>query len=219
MTAFTGFPEQALVFYEGLEADNSKAYWTDHREVYREFVLAPFEALLRELEPEFGAGKMFRPYRDVRFSKDKTLYKTQASAVVDGPEGSLYVQLSADGLLVAGGYWHTQSDQVARLRAAVADEAAGADLLRVLATLEATGFTVSGERIRTTPRGYDRDHPRIALLQHKTLTAALAEPPQEWLHTAQCRDHVVQAWRALAPLSAWLGRHVGPSREPARSRR
>jgi len=219
VTPFTGFPEQALVFYEGLEADNSKAYWTDHRDVYRECVLAPFEALLRELEPEFGAAKMFRPYRDVRFSKDKTLYKTQASAVVDAPEGSLYVQLSADGLLVAGGYWRTSSDQVARLRAAVADDAAGADLLRVLATLEADGFTVSGERIRTTPRGYDRDHPRIELLQHKTLTAARAEPPETWLHTAQCRDHVAQGWRALGPLSAWLGRHVGPSREPARSRR
>lgn len=67
---FTGFPEQALVFYEGLRADNTKAYWQDHRATYDACVKAPMEALLAALEPEFGPAKFFRPYRDVRFSKD-----------------------------------------------------------------------------------------------------------------------------------------------------
>lgn len=68
---FTGFPEQALVFYEGLRADNSKAYWTDHKGVYDSCVKAPMEALIASLEGGFGRAKFFRPYRDVRFSKDK----------------------------------------------------------------------------------------------------------------------------------------------------
>ncbi len=104
--SFEGFPEEALLFYQGLEADNTKAYWTDHRAVYDRAVKAPLEGLLADLAPEFGTAKVFRPYRDVRFSKDKTPYKTHAAAVVEG-DGSLYVQLGADGLYVGGGYWHT----------------------------------------------------------------------------------------------------------------
>ncbi|TAL12327.1 MAG: DUF2461 family protein, partial [Frankiales bacterium] len=77
---FEGFPEEALVFYEGLEADNTKAYWTDHKALYDRTVKAPMEALLAQLEPEFGPATFFRPYRDVRFSKDKTPYKTHAGA-------------------------------------------------------------------------------------------------------------------------------------------
>jgi uncharacterized protein (DUF2461 family) len=68
---FAGFPEEALVFYEGLRADNTKAYWTDHKSLYDAAVRAPMQALLDELEPEFGRAKLFRPYRDVRFAKDK----------------------------------------------------------------------------------------------------------------------------------------------------
>ena len=69
--SFDGFPDEALVFYEGLEADNSKAYWTDHKAVYDGCVAAPMKALLEELT-SFGEAKLFRPYRDVRFSKDKS---------------------------------------------------------------------------------------------------------------------------------------------------
>ena len=80
MSGFGGFPERALIFFEGLEADNSKPYWTDNKDVYEQNVRGPMLALLAELEAEFGAGKMFRPYRDVRFAKDKTPYKTNAAA-------------------------------------------------------------------------------------------------------------------------------------------
>ncbi len=107
---FEGFPEEALVFYEGLEADNTKAYWTDHKHVYDRAVRAPLDALLADLAPEFCPAQVFRPYRDVRFSKDRTPYKTHAAAVVE-TDGSLYVQLGAEGLYVGGGYWHTASDQ------------------------------------------------------------------------------------------------------------
>ena len=94
--AFEGFPEQALEFYEGLEADNSKTYWTAHRGEYETHVRTPMVGLLEELAPEFGTAKLFRPYRDVRFSSDKTPYKTHQGAVVT-PEGrgagAWYVQI------------------------------------------------------------------------------------------------------------------------------
>ena len=82
MTAmtFSGWPIEAVEFYEGLEADNSKVYWQEHKAVYDRFVKAPMEELLAELADEFGAGRLFRPYRDVRFSADKTPYKTNCAA-------------------------------------------------------------------------------------------------------------------------------------------
>ena len=205
---FDGFPEEALVFYEGLRADNTKAYWTDHKAVYDRAVKAPMEALLAQLEPEFGRAKLFRPYRDVRFSKDKTPYKDHAAAVTEtAAGGALYVQLSDDGLYVGGGYWHTQTDQAQRLRAAVADDLSGRQLDLVLAGL--TGWEVLGERLKRLPKPYSPDHPRADLLHHKALAAGRSFEPAEWLHEPECGERVAQAWREVAPLNAWLDQHVG----------
>lgn len=206
---FAGFPEEALVFYEGLEADNTKAYWTDHKDVYDRAVRAPLDALLADLAPEFGPGKVFRPYRDVRFSKDKTPYKDHAAAVViNERSGALYVQLGADGLYVGGGYWHTSTDQGQRLRAAVADDRTGAQLERLLAAL--VGWEVLGERYKRLPKPYEPEHPRADLLHHKSLATGLAFEPAEWLHEPACGERVAQAWRQVVPLRDWLDQHVGP---------
>ena len=211
--SFAGFPDEALDFYEGLEADNSKAYWTDHRAVYDAGVRAPMEALLAQLEPEFGPAKLFRPYRDVRFSKDKTPYKTAAAAAIgDDVQGGLYVQLSAAGLMVAGGAHGLATDQARRLRAAVADDLPGTALLRVLDALQAQGFTVEGERLKRVPKELDADALRAELLTLKTLFAVQEHEPQEWLHSPEAADRVADAWQALLPLNDWLRTHVGPPR-------
>jgi uncharacterized protein (TIGR02453 family) len=218
---FTGFPERLIDFYEGLEADNSKAYWTDHKAVYDADVAAPMRALLEELEPEFGAAKLFRPYRDVRFSKDKTPYKTQVAAVVHEDTtdaGVLYIALGAEGLFVAGGYYQTATDQAQRLRAAAADDTTGPALARILATLREAGWDVGGDRLKRVPKPWDADHPRADLLTHKSLVASRSAPPEPWLHTAQARERIAGWWRELAPLNAWLGEHVGASTAPARGR-
>ena len=215
---FPGFPEAALVFYEGLRADNTKAYWTDHKSGYDSAVKAPMEALIADLEPEFGRAKFFRPYRDVRFSKDKTPYKDHAAAVVeDDGGGALYVQLSADGLYVGGGYWHTQTDQARRLREAVADDLTGGPLQAVIDGM--SGWEVLGERLKRLPKPWTADHPRADLLHHKGLAAGRAFEPAEWLHEPECGARVAEAWREVQPLNAWLGRFVGPTRRELPARR
>src|SRR5438552_9962360 len=99
--AFRGFPPEAISFYEGLEADNSKTYWTAHKDVYERAVKEPMEALCAELDGEFGPLRMFRPYRDVRFSKDKSPYKTAAAAANEAEHGDVYyLHLSSSGLFV-----------------------------------------------------------------------------------------------------------------------
>ena len=214
MTGFAGFPERALIFYEGLEADNSKPYWTDHREVYERDVRAPMLALLAGLADEFGPGRMFRPYRDVRFSKDKTPYKLQAAGTVD----AFYVSLGADGLFVGGGYHRLVPDQLERLRRAVADVVQGPALERVLAAVGAAGLDVGGDVMTRAPRGHPADHPRAGLLRHRSLVATRHWEPAEWLHGPAALDRVRDAWRAVTPLTDWLHANVGPSDRPAERR-
>jgi uncharacterized protein (TIGR02453 family) len=209
---FRGFGDGAVEFYDGLIADNSKAYWTDQRQVYETHVKEPMQALLTDLEPEFGPGKVFRPYRDVRFSRDKTPYKSHCGATA----GSYYVQLGADGLLAAGGYYQMAADQVTRFRTAVDDERRGSDLVKRLAGVESDGITIAGETLKTRPRGIAPDHPRLELLRHKGLYGWRLWPPDDVLHEAGSRRRVVETWRALRPLTEWLDDHVGPSEQPRR---
>src|SRR6266487_18918 len=117
--AFRGWPSTAIEFYEGLQADNSKTYWLAHKAVYDGQVYAPMAELLAELAAEFGEGKIFRPYRDVRFSPDKTPYKTAIGATL---ASGGYVQLSASGLAAGSGMWMLSADQLDRYRRAVADD-------------------------------------------------------------------------------------------------
>jgi uncharacterized protein (TIGR02453 family) len=219
--SFEGFPDEGLVFYEGLEADNTKTYWTRNKGAYEAHVRAPLQALLDELAAEFGPAKVFRPYRDVRFSNDKTPYKTHQGAVIT-PEGrgvgSWYVQISADGLRVAGGCWRLESDQVSRLRRAVADPVQGSLLEKEVARLTEAGFSIDGERLSRVPAGYSADDDRVDLLRHKSLHAGRSWEPAEWLHTRQALDEVRAAWREFQTLNAWLADNVGATTKETRRR-
>jgi uncharacterized protein (TIGR02453 family) len=219
---FTGFPDEGLVFYEGLEADNSKTFWTEHRSAYEAYVRTPMLALTEELRGEFGTPKLFRPYRDVRFSHDKTPYKTHQGAVLhrDGAGvGSLYVQVSADGLLVSGGCWRLQPDQVERYRRAVADDLQGERLDRLVQRLRTADFSIDGEQLVRAPRGHAVDHPRIGLLRHKSLYASRSWTPTDWLQERTALERVRDAWREFADLNRWLDDNVGATTAPPDRRR
>jgi uncharacterized protein (TIGR02453 family) len=206
---FRGFPSAAIDFYDGLEADNSRSYWAEHKTTYDECVRGPMLALLALLAPEFGEGTVFRPHRDVRFSKDKSPYKTHQGGFIEVEDGvGFYVQISAAGLLVAAG-WHPKGQQVLRYREAV-DGAPGAELDRVVGQLETAGYTIGGERLKTRPRGLAPGHPREDLLRHKSLTAERGWDCPVWLETPETADRVAADWRTVSPLVDWLAAHVGP---------
>lgn len=204
---FTGIPIEALDFYEDLEADNTKSFWTAHKHVYEQSVRAPLEAMAAALEPEFGSAKFFRPYRDVRFAKDKTPYKTHQGAWFR--ESSLYLQVSAAGLMLAGGYWDTSSGQVDRLRRAIVDDVAGAALERSISAVSKAKFDLGGHQLTRVPSGYPKDHPRADLLRYKSLTAHREFGAPTWLTTRRAQTEVSKALRSLGPLVGWLDTHVG----------
>jgi uncharacterized protein (TIGR02453 family) len=217
---FEGFPDEGLVFYEGLEADNTKTYWTRNKAVYDTHVKAPIVALTDALAAEYGPAKVFRPYRDVRFSNDKTPYKTHQGAVIhpEGGCGAWYVQISADGLRVSGGCWRLESDQVARYRRAVADDVQGPRLGTEIERLARAGWAIEGERLIRVPAGHDADAPRLDLLKHKSLYASQTWEPTDWLHTPKALDRVRGAWRDLRTLNAWLDDNVGATAKEIRRR-
>jgi uncharacterized protein (TIGR02453 family) len=206
MTEFTGFPVAALDFYDDLETDNTKSFWEKHKAVYADSVKAPMVALCAALEPEFGTAKVFRPYRDVRFAKDKTPYKDhQGAFVAAGPATGWYAEVGAPGVRVGAGFYHAEADRLAAFRAAVADDRTGPGLVTLLAQLEGEGWTVGGECLKTSPRGYDQDHPRIDLLRHKSLTVAKSYGFEPFVHTAELLDRVRDDWRAVSPVVEWVG--------------
>jgi uncharacterized protein (TIGR02453 family) len=199
---FEGFPPEAFSWFAGLEAPNSRAYFTAHRDVYDRSVRDPFEAMLEELADELGGHvKLFRQNRDVRFSADKSPYKTTTyGLIIDRPESrpSLYAQVSARGLFAGTGYHQLAPDQLTRFRQAIVDDGAGAALEEAITATHAAGVETYGEALKTAPRGYPRDHPRAALLRHKSLVAGRRLDED-----------------ACVPLNAWLDEHVGASEAPA----
>jgi uncharacterized protein (TIGR02453 family) len=205
--AFQGSPDEAFTFYEGLQADNSKSYWAEHKAVYEQCVRAPLLALSEELEEEFGPVKLFRPYRDVRFSKDKRPYKIQQGAHA---ESGGYLQVDADGLMVAGGMYGPDPVQIKRYRAAVHDDRAGKELESILHRLVSAGWEIAGDRLKTHPRGFTADHPRIELLRHRSLYTHRGWPSDEpWLRTPEVVPRVREHWRTVRPLLTWSREHLG----------
>jgi uncharacterized protein (TIGR02453 family) len=210
---FRGWRAEALEFFDGLQEENSKAYWERNKDVYVELVRAPMEALLAELESDWGEGKIFRPYRDVRFSKDKSPYKTAIGARV-GEDG--YVQLSAAGLAAGAGMWEMAPDQLARYRQAVVDDDAGVELEQAVASVRKARLSVMGhDELKTAPRGYPKDHPRIELLRCKGLVTWNEWPPAPWLGTRRAKDRVVTFLERSRPVVEWLREHVGYTTIPS----
>ncbi|KAA1421655.1 DUF2461 domain-containing protein [Nocardioides humilatus] len=209
MPTFDGFPVAALDFYDDLEVDNTKSFWDAHKKIYDEQVKAPMVALTDALGQEFGDAKVFRPYRDVRFAKDKTPYKTHQGAFVGAaPATGWYVEVSAAGVRIGGGTYHAAGPELAQIREGMADDKSGKVLERILRDLGRGGFEITGEQLKTAPRGYDKDHPRIDLLRHKTLLGMKKYGFEPFVHTPELLDRIRNDWRKLRPLVNWMAEQL-----------
>ena len=214
-TRFEGFPAEAFDFYEALADNNNRTWWNEHKEQYQRFVREPLVALLEELSAEFGTPHVFRPYRDARFSKDKSPVKDHQggyTAVEDAI--GYYVQVSGGGLMLGGGWYAPEGDQVMRYRTSV-EGPAGSELERILKKLART-WQVDGNPVKTRPRGVDPDAPRLDLLRNRQLTVMRHYEPEEWVGTRAAFTRIRADWRAIRPLIEWLADYVGPARDPGR---
>lgn len=194
------------MWFRTLEANNNRGWFHANRATYDEKVRGPLEALLEELHDEFGDAKVARPNRDIRFSPDKSPYKSQIYATVNRSAGGggWYVQLREEGLFVGGGLYMPDRETLTRVRAAIADNRTGRRLESIVARLAEDGLDLMEDgALKTAPRGYPKDHPRIRLLRLPHLAAGTMYPPRKWLHTARAIDRVADGWRSATPLLDW----------------
>ena len=223
MTKFSGFSPQVRKWFAGLEADNSREYFLARRDFYDESIRGQMEALLDELSEKFGGEvKMFRQNRDIRFSADKSPYKTNTYGVVYGSgiaAHGLYASVSARGLVAGSGYHVMARDQLDRYRDGVADEKHGPALKKAVVKAEKAGLELWGETLATAPRGYPKDHPRIELLRRKSLSLGATLKFGRGIGRADGLRFVTKTWNAAVPVTAWLDEYVGASALPAQSPR
>jgi uncharacterized protein (TIGR02453 family) len=217
---FRGFGPGLYEFFEGLSAHNDRAWFAEHKAQYECEVRVPLEELFDDLEPEFGPARIFRIHRDVRFSRDKTPYKTSQAGLIDQGAGAThYLQVGADGVMIGVGAPHFDRDQLSRYRRAVGSDE-GEELADVLAglrrrrydvgTLGTDGITPTGE-LKRVPTGFPSDHPRADLLRYKSLIAAVSFDRPAWLGSSTAVAEVAKRWRLMQPLADWLERAVGPA--------
>ena len=222
MTEFEGFGPEVRTWFEGLQADNSREYFAARRPFFEEAIRGQMEALLTELSGKFGGQvRMFRQNRDIRFSPDKSPYKTNTYGVLYGSgiaAQGLYASISADGLVAGSGYHMMARDQLDRYRDAVADDRRGPDLVKLVARAEKAGLEVWGESLATAPRGYPKDHERIELLRRKRLTLGARLTSDSGIGRTDGLRFVTKTWRAAAPVTGWLDQNVGASTLPVERR-
>jgi uncharacterized protein (TIGR02453 family) len=207
--AFSGWTDDFVGFFRGLELDNSKRYFDAHRRQYERDVLGPLKELTAELEPQLGNVKIFRINRDIRFSADKSPYKTNIAATI----GPLYVHLDARRLFLGTGAHAPDNGWLQRFREAVAADP-GETLARHVDELRNDGMLVGGNPLKTAPRGYSADHPRIELLRWREVVAGREFAIEPWIAEPVAKDRIVETWEDLRPFSDWLARHV-PAEQPA----
>jgi uncharacterized protein (TIGR02453 family) len=219
MTKFEGFGPQVQKWFTGLEADNSREYFAVNRDFFEASVRDQMEALLGELSDKFGGQiKMFRQNRDIRFSPDKSPYKTNTYGVLYGSEiaaEGLYASISARGLVAGSGYHMMARDQLDRYREEVADDRDGPELAKLVARAEKAGLDLWGASLTTAPRGYPKDHERIELLRRKSLSLGATLEFGSGIGRVDGLQFVTKTWRAAAPVTGWLDAHVGASTMPA----
>ena len=218
MTEFEGFGPDIGTWFLGLENDNSREYFAAGRDFFEESIRGQMEALLTELSDRFGGEvKMFRQNRDIRFSPDKSPYKTNTYGVVYGSgiaAQGLYASISARGLVAGSGYHMMARDQLDRYRDGVADPASGPELVKLVARAEKAGLQVWGESLATAPRGFPKDHERIELLRRKSLSLGTTLELGRGISRAVGLQFVAKTWRSAAPVTGWLDQHVGASALP-----
>jgi uncharacterized protein (TIGR02453 family) len=210
-----GFRAAAMRFFRDLEDDNSREFWLANADTYEREVKQPMLALLESLPERYQPFRLYRMNRDLRFTKDKSPYKLQQGAISEAEGGDYYLHVDGTGLLAAAGADQLEPDQLERYRAAVDDGRKGKALERILADLQqqevGTGMGVPA--LKTAPRGYAKDHPRIALLRRKGLVGSRTLTGAPLRDGDRVREFVVETFTACEPLVGWLAKHVGP---PAR---
>lgn len=212
------FTEKSFDLLEGLEENNDKDWYDEHREDFEAYLQAPFADVLERASdrlsetatPLVGSAKtMFRQNRDVRFSKDKSPYNTQISGLLTPAgtkaekSGLIYLQLNASGGMMACGFYQLKASEIAPIRDQIVEQPKA--FSAVLKDLTAAGISLSDEdKLKTMPRGYEdySDHEHANYIKLKSLVAQTSLPKSAWLK-GDVLDRLVEYGTGCASLLAF----------------
>ena len=198
---FSGFPRGAFEFFEELGRHNERDWFRAHQDIYERECREPMKLLVAELASNPAKSRIMRINRDLRFSRDKSPYRTYIAAGFDGN----YIMISKSGLYVGAGIYKPEPDTLRRLREAIDSDASGKSLQRIVVTLRRKGYNVDTHaKVASAPRGYSADHPRIDLLRMKDIFAGKSFEPEPWLSTRRALKRVKDVTRDVRPLVDWL---------------
>lgn len=224
---FTGFPQEGLQFLADLAQNNNREWFQTHKQMYLDTIVAPAQAFVLAIGEGLqsissgirydtrtnGSGSLMRIYRDVRFSKDKTPYKTNVGIVwwegngKKTEEPGFYFGLDSSGAGTHAGLHGFSKGMLHAYRDAVVDDSLGNELAEILNTITQNGrYTLSAPHYKRTPRGYDAENPRADLLLYNGLYASAPTLPEGIITSPELVDVCLEQFRHMVPLQQWLGK-------------
>jgi uncharacterized protein (TIGR02453 family) len=220
---FEGFYPETVAFFEGLAADNTKLWFDEHRPDFQTYVMAPAQLFVEAMGERLGVlapgviadprvnRSLFRLNRDIRFSNDKTPYKTHLAFWFwegDRPRmenSGFYFHIEPKQILTGGGLYLFPKPVLAAYRDAVVHPVHGRDLVRAIEEVRSKpGYDVWGKHYKKIPRGYDPGHENAELLLYDGMTAFLEEPIPDDLFSASIVDFVFERFGQMAPIERWV---------------
>jgi uncharacterized protein (TIGR02453 family) len=219
---FEGFPDKDAKFFRLLAKNQTREWFQAHKEEFEEGWNEPMKELLNTVREksdaafkhtDLDAPKIFRIYRDVRFSKDKSPYKTHVGGVIPTKRRgkitevpmALYFHVGQPRSFGASGHYMMDASSLVKFRNAVADDKTGRELDKLLSGLKKKGFSVdSHDTYKRVPRGFDAAHPRAEHLKRKGLTVGFPDLPKGILTSPKLVPWLVDQVKTAAPLVEWL---------------
>jgi uncharacterized protein (TIGR02453 family) len=217
---FKGFAKDAPQFLHELTLEMNRDWFEANKQRYQQVWVEPLQTLLDGLVAKLAKTyaplklqppKILRIYRDVRFSKDKSPYKTHIAGVIRAPSGSaaIYFHYGVDEEYVGVGTYFFEDKQLAKWRKLVAADKTGKEIVALVTKLRKAGYSVGGhEDFKRVPKPFAPDHPRAEFLKMRGLTAAFPDIPKGLLHKPGLADWLAKHATATAPLVKWLAKNV-----------
>lgn len=217
---FDGFPREGIGFLKRLKRNNNRPWFEKHKQEYESSIKLPMQSLIASLHPHFQRfapefdinpkRSLFRIYRDVRFSKDKTPYKTHAAAHFvlrgkpKGVEGSgYYLHIEPGEVFIGGGIYMPDNDQLKKIRSAIADHSGQFLSIVRLPKFKKIFGKLEGEKLQRVPKGYEPDHPMAEWLKHKQFFVWIEWPESKCLKDKFVAE-VAEVYKAATPLVRFL---------------
>ena len=226
-TGFSGFPKEALTFIRNLKRNNNREWFQSHKHVFEEKLKAPMIELVGALNEGLAgfapayvtdpAKAIYRIYRDTRFSNDKTPYKTHVSALfmprglVRHASGSLYFEVSAGHVGIAGGIYMPGPEQLLIVRTHIAEHHQRLRSILRNKQLRTLMGELNGEQLTRVPKGFPSDHPAAALIRMKQWYV-WAELEPSLAATPKLYGEILKRFRAITPLVEFMNEPLRPAR-------